>query len=123
VKSTSKIERDHKRGEWRRRNKGSSREENGRKVFKVGPRGGMNRVSFFFLFFFGYFYFYLFYYSIVFEVDLSEELRLWTRLDILNLVRNMKIVNVFEYILLLGPYGFNISCPLASHFVLITFDN
>ena len=59
----------------------------------MGPLGGMNRVSFSFLFFFGYFYFYLFYYSIVFEVDLSEELRLWTRLDILNLVRNMKIVN------------------------------
>jgi hypothetical protein len=92
VKSTSKIGRGHKRGEWRRRNKGS-REENGRKVFKVGPLGGMNRVSFSFLFFFGYFYFYLFYYSIVFEVDLSEELRFWTRLDILNLVRNMKIVN------------------------------
>jgi hypothetical protein len=57
VKSTSKIERDHKRGEWRRRNKGSSREENGRKVFKVGPRGGMNRVSFFFSFLFWIFLF------------------------------------------------------------------
>ena len=57
MKSTSKIERGHKRGEWRRRNKGSSREENGRKVFKVGPRGGMNRVSFFFFSFLDIFIF------------------------------------------------------------------